>query len=478
MVFYFDAGQQRALRDRVDFFVTNLPTFDGHSGIAGIVPDINVRMAELSGFFTVFSFNCPINQIRYVETWDDALARGNKDFCLIQNCGHFFYGYDQLSADLVAALDSCAFMMGHIMDRGGYFYMHDQCVLINRRAWEQIGRPPMGIPEAGQRQVAFPHRSPDNVHDNYTPLFLDPLGKQAAIAARFGYGWNGISAGLSAGLRIVNWPEGVRRWKHNCYAYYGDIAEWVTALSDVPAAPETADVQLNHILQFLRNTPDREGKAKHIFVFNSEPDIDVPRLSFRSGIDSAFVLASGFKGNRLLETLGFHDGTKVVVYDYSTPALALRKMMVEEWDGRDFAAFMAAARPRIAAMFPDPVVMLPPEAVSDAAACDREFRREIGSRFASVDRWVEHWRRYRALDHAFVEIDMLRGGEAVRTMLSSHARGHCAMWFSDMFNSPNAVGKFSWAKRRAAFDVIPATLKTITDSHLLLGGEPQPWLPN
>ena len=478
MVFYFDAGQQRALRDRVDFFVTNLPTFDAHSGIANVIPDINIRMAELTGFFTVFSFNCPINTIRYAATWDDALKRGTKDFVLIQNCGHFFYGYDQLSADLVAALDTCPFMMGHIMDRGGYFYMHDQCVLINRRAWDAAGRPAMGTPEVGPRTVAFPHRSPDNVHDNYTPLFLDPLGKEAAITARYGYGWNGISAGLSAGHQIVNWPANVRRWKHNCYAYYGDIAEWITALSNVPAAPPTTDAMLHQMVQFLRNTPDREGKAKHIFVFNSEPDVDVPRLTFRRGIDTAFMLASGFKTNRVLDTLGFHDKTHVVVYDYSAPALALRKMMVEEWDGNDFAAFMTGARPRIAAMYADPVVMLPPEINNDPAACDREFKREIGSRFGSMDKWLAHWRRYKALPHTFVEIDVLRDSDAVKAMLSTHARGHTVMWFSDMFNSPNAVGKFAWARRKATFDVIPATLDTVAESHLLLGGEPQPWLPN
>ena len=53
---------------------------------------------------------------------------------------------------------------------------------------------------------------------------------------------------------------------------------------------------------------------------------------------SAFVLGSGFKANRLLESLGFGLGTHVVHYDYSAPALSLRKLMLERWDGRDYGA--------------------------------------------------------------------------------------------------------------------------------------------
>ena len=43
-------------------------------------------------------------------------------------------------------------------------------------------------------------------------------------------------------------------------------------------------------------------------------------------------------------------------------------------------------------------------------------------------------------------------------MIGTHARGHAVMWISDMFNSPNAVGKFSWNRRRGLFDVIADTL--------------------
>ncbi len=476
MVFYVDGGMQKSVRDRVDFALVNLPTFDAHSGTAKNVHDIDVRMAELTSFFSVFSFNLPIQDITFAENLGAALAAGTKDFCLIQNCGHIFYGYDQLSVDMNAALDQCEFMMGHIMDRGGYFYMHDQCLLVNRRAWEKLGRPKFGGPQQGQKELALPSRSTENVHDDYTPLYLQPTGQQATLTAAFGYGWNAISEGLKGGMKIVNWPKEIRRAKRHCYAYYGDTTEWVKALSDVMRAPPTEDKQLQVILHFLRNTPDPENAAKKVFVFNSESDADIPHLKFKNGIDCAFVLASAFKANRLLESVGFHAGTEVITYDYSAPALALRKRAIAEWDGRNYGAFFLAAREEIHAQFDGKVAWVPAPLIKDAATIDAEFQREISSIFLSEKQWLSHWQRFKALQHAFVEVDVLQNHAGVKTMIETYAKGNAALWLSDMFNSPNAVGKFDWHRRKKAFATVTDTLAAKTDGYLLLGGDPRLWL--
>ena len=455
MVFYVDQGAQRSVRARTDFFLVNLPTFDAHVGVARPNVMLDSRLAELTTFFTVFSFNVPHSDIRYAATWDDALARSTKDFVLIQKCGHIFYGGDALSVELNAALDACTSTSGHIMDRGGYFYLHDQCVLINRRAWEALGKPSVGGPVKTRQTVALPQRSPDNVHDNYTPLWLQPTGQTLPIEASYGYGWQLISVALNGGLTVNNVPAGLRRFKRHCYAYYGDGDEWRAALQDVMAAPETEDRQLAEILKFLRNTPSPADNPNWIFVFNSESDIDIPPLSYRKGLDSAFMLASGFKTNRILQTLGFHEGTEIVVYDYSRPALLLRQAMVEEWDGRDFPAFFAAVRPRIEAACGEHRPYYVPETIlTDPTVIAREFAREIGGAFQSMDAWLDHWQKYRRLAHHFVQVDVLRQPEKVAAMIEAHARGHCAIWFSDMFNSPNAVGKFAFERRKAPYDAL------------------------
>jgi hypothetical protein len=414
--------------------------------------------------------------LAFAPSLDAALVKGTKDFCLIQNCGHTFYGGDALSADLNAALDECEFLTGHIMDRGGYFYMHDQCLLVNRRAWERLGKPSLGTPVKKRTAVACPDRSPENVHDTWTPLWLKPTGREITVEAPFGYGWNAISEGLKQGLTVKNWPSGLRRYKRHCYAYYGSLEEWRTALDDVTVAPPTEDAMLRMMLDFLRNTPSRLDNPSWVFVFNSESDLDIPVLRYRNGLDTAFVLASGFKANRLLERLGFHEGTQVIVYDYSRPALALKRLMVETWDGRDFAAFLAQARPQVDAGAKEPPIYIPEGIITDAAAIGREFQREMGAVFGSMERWLAHWERYRRLPHSYVCVDVLRQQKDLQDLLATRAAGHTAIWFSDMFNSPNAVGKFAFPRRKAAYDVIATTLAQRSESHLMIGSEPRLWL--
>lgn len=418
MVFYDDAGAQKAVRARADFALVNMGT--GRRPL-----DLDLRLAELTSFFSVFSFHMPLTALASAPSIDAALAAGTRDFCLIQNAGHLFYGYDQLSFALQDALQACDFITATQRPDGT---LDPNCLLVNRRAWEAAGKPAFAASAAGVTPPAGPVRP-----------------WSAAIA--------------KASLTVAD---------------RGDVFAWLAALDDATAP--SGDPDMEKTLAFLRNAPDREGAPKKIFVFNSENDADLPQLRFRPGIDTAFMLASGFKTNRILETLGFHDATKVVVYDYSAPALMLRRAMVEDWDGRDFAAFFMAMRPKIDAAFPAGVGYLPGPLLKDKDAVTREFHREVASVFVSETQWLAHWARYRKLPHAFVEADVIRDRTAARAMIAAHARGNTVLWMSDMFNSPNAVGKFSWNRRRQAFEVIADALKAHAASDLILGGQPAMWV--
>ena len=419
MVFYDDAGAQKTIRACADFALINVA--------ARRRPlELDLRLSELTSFYSVFSFHMPLATLANAAGVDAALAAGTKDFCLIQNAGHVFYGYDPLSFAVRAAMDECDFVTGNPRADGT---LDPNCLLINRRAWEKHGRPGFALANGG---IVMP-----------------------------------------AGHTAKAWDEAVTRSTRTCRPD-GDVFSWLAALDDVTVA-ETQYPLIEDTLAFLRNLPDRAGAPKKIFVFNSENDADLPNLRHRPGIDTAFMLASGFKTNRILEALGFHDRTKIVVYDYRAPALMLRRMMVEEWDGRDFAGFFAAARPRIDAAFPAGVGYLPGPMLNDPEAVAREFQREAASVFATEDQWLAHWNRYRKLPHVYVEVDVITDRSGARAMIAAHGHGIAVLWMSDMFNSPNAVGKFSWARRRSAYDVIANALSAHTTSDLILGGPPALW---
>jgi hypothetical protein len=421
LVFYLDAGLQRDVRARTDFALVDMTP--GQSRRRRPL-DLEMRLSELTAFFSVFSFHAPLKSIRRAASIDAALAAGTKDFCLIQNVGHVFYGYDPLSYAMTAALDACDFVTGFVdEDR-----LAPRCLLVNRRTWESRGRPSLdGLPAAPVASAVRP------------------------------------------------FDDAVATASHACAPVDGDIFEWLGVLDDVTRG-QSADPELQAALAFLRNTPDRADAPRKVFVFNSESDDDLPQLRVRPGLDCAFVLASGFKANRILETLGFHAGTHVITYDYSAPALALRKMMVERWDGQDLARFFQEARPAVDARFPG-TAYLPPALITDPASIAREFQREIASVFTGADHWLDHWRRFRAARHSFVEVDVIGDRDSAKALIEANAQGHAVIWISDMFNSPNAVGKFSWNRRRAAFEVIAGALKARTTADLILGGAPALWLP-
>ena len=150
--------------------------------------------------------------------------------------------------------------------------------------------------------------------------------------------------------------------------------------------------------------------------------------------------------------------------------------MVETWDGNDFAGFFAGIRPRIDAAFPAGVGYLPGPLLKDRDAVAREFQREVASVFTSEQQWLGHWNRYRKLPHVYVEADVIGNRTAAKAMIAAHAAGNTVLWMSDMFNSPNAVGKFSWNRRQAAFEVIANALSAHAASDLILGGPPALWV--
>ena len=135
------------LRDRVDFVLVNVPPFDAINGDRPL-PDLDLRLAELTACFTMATFGLQLHELRFAQSHDEALARGSKDFCLIQKFGHIFHGPQDIAAAMIEATEKCAFLMGHIMERGGYYFLHDQCALVNRRAWERLGRPSFGTPDS------------------------------------------------------------------------------------------------------------------------------------------------------------------------------------------------------------------------------------------------------------------------------------------------------------------------------------------
>jgi hypothetical protein len=110
------------------------------------------------------------------------------------------------------------FIHGHILDRGAAYYeLHEQCYMINLGEYAQLNMPAIGSVRLGEVHTeCCPIRSVDNVHDDYTPLFIYS-GELPTIYAHKLHGWNIVSQGLRAGKTIQAFDKLIRTHKKHYY---------------------------------------------------------------------------------------------------------------------------------------------------------------------------------------------------------------------------------------------------------------------
>lgn len=111
---------------------------------------------------------------------------------------------------------------GHILDftgRGGWYWLHPQYFIVDLAAWQRLGRPAFGrFQHAGHGHV-LPNctRSVENVHDDYTPLWLRSSDGESSHGGNLHQGWQMIRTALAADLMVPNIPHEIRRRKGNTY---------------------------------------------------------------------------------------------------------------------------------------------------------------------------------------------------------------------------------------------------------------------
>ena len=170
-----------------------------------------------------------------------------------------------------------------------------------------------------------------------------------------------------------------------------------------------------------------------VFLWNLEPydDVRTPPTGFEPPITTLYSVASGFKPNAILQSLGFDARTRVVFFDYSAKALEIKRLLLEEWDGRDFPAFLA----RVFRSLPSHSAHYhlwdgaTPETL-DPSAAERAWERELEA-WGGERSFEEHWSRYRQLRHEFVRCDLLGDAEGLLALVEPEENS--AIWWSNAF---------------------------------------------
>jgi hypothetical protein len=370
------------------------------------------RLRDLTLSWSRYGYAGVVLEGASVEGILDRALRAGYRHCLVQGHGHVIsedwspghWGakdFHQALAEWVAAHDF--FVTGRPAGGpGGGWGLDPTCLLVNLGDYAELGRPRFDRPgesgppgqgflEAGRRGGKRVYHFDDALLRHSIVLYPEDAAAREQFAACLGRGIFEYRAearpGLTAGQR--RFLDGVER--------------------------------------------QARGATGGVFPWNIESyrDVAEPPEDFEGPVSTLYCVAAGLKPNKILQTHGLGDRTRVVFFDYSPQALEFRRLLLREFDGTDYPRFLRGAFERL----PAPGTFfhlwsgLSPDQV-DRRDLERQWESEL-LQWGGAEAFREHWAAYRKLPHEFVHCDLLNEpGELFARVADEDG---AVVWWSNAF---------------------------------------------
>ena len=375
------------------------------------------KSKELTEFFTRFKYFGKILSGTSVNEILDKALNENVKYCVIQCVGHLIK-----EAHFFTLLERWMashnfFITGHIMDKEnpnsahpegeGYYGLHKQCLLVNLEYYKKFDKPVYGNKKSINKELLVKaQRHVHNIHDDYTPLSLKPT-EETVNCTPLVDGWNFINKSLENGLTVYNFHPKIREQKQYVY-------------------PNKSAAELNYQLSWINNIISYAPTC--VFLWNTEGYRDLKYIKLSKPIDHIYSVAAAFKPNFILNYFEFKDTTKVTYFDYSKQALAYKRMLLENWDGEDYPAFIQWARSKYA--------------INETAGIRTENETTEDLWIRELKYWKSekilknHWQNYKTLDHRYIHCDICKNPEKLTNKVTNE--GTQVIWWSNAFHTVNA----------------------------------------
>ncbi len=361
---------------------------------------------------------------------------------------------------------------GRIVDGGDAWYGFDgQCVLVNLARYRRLGAP--GFERSVDGPIELPKPLSTMSEDRIFALW--PSGVRQRMQPGIP-GWPLIAASLEAGLSVpgldtdlLNRTLSLTGAGHAGKCLFSRyLGHGIERFRREPSHDALTHDQSGFLNLIARQTANAR---KGVFLWNIEPytDVEAPPPEFRQRISSLYSVAAGFKANRILHTHGFDRDTRVVFFDYSPNALAVKKRMVEEWDGDDFPRFVSY----LFREFPYPETYyqlwgdLSPGEL-DGSDLEHAWDREL-QRWGGAGAFRAHWGEYRELRHEYVDSNILTDPSALLTLVKREPRA--VIWWSNAFFTMFSNWYYGLDERRKFYDVWIEGLAAINPDILVYGSD-------
>ena len=184
---------------------------------------------------------------------------------------------------------------------------------------------------------------------------------------------------------------------------------------------ETLKKQLDWVNNILTGAPNC------VFFWNTEPYADIIKAEGPK-IKKLYAVAAAFKPNFILNKFDFYDDTEVIYFDYSKQALAFKKLLLDEWDGRDYPKFLKYAKSKYQ-------LNETYGASTEGKTPQDLWKRELFE-WGSEDVLYKHWQRYKKLKHTFIYCDLLENPEKLTNQVDNTEDSY--IWWSNAFHTVTA----------------------------------------
>ncbi len=408
------------------------------------------RLRELTLAWSRYGYHEDIVEAHSVDAALRRVAASDAQYCLLQTAGHVIdeqwylphwqrEGFYQGMQRLMGIGDFLVAGEWLTSPQGGLSLQTD-CLLVDMRRYRVMGQPSFGAADSQTRELLKGQESdPDQL--------ISASSAHQVITKNSG--WQFIETSFRHGIPVRRFGHAINDCRFNLASDKADSTFANLIGQAINKHDFTHGLTPDQVTFISRIKTQFEDAQKGVFLFNIEPYDDLKKPSNQPPLDAVFSVAAGFKPYRILQSQGFHAETKVVLFDYSQKALAVRKHIIDHWDGRDFPTFVRHLFKR----FPPQEVFyqlwhgVTPDTL-DWSDMETLWQQEL-NRWGGADAFAQQWQTLRALPHQYLHCDLLRNRQSLLDELANHQ--HSYLWWSNAFFTIFSHWHYRPAERKAQY---------------------------
>lgn len=344
--------------------------------------------------------------VLFCDTWEQCFETARfhgYQLVLFMNSGTVFNDIERFIDDIKQYPHRG--LVGHIidpLDPGKFYSLHQQCFLVDIRDLDP------SIFQTDQFFCRPVKRSPQNMHDNYTPLWLRPLPGPGQSWKSSDFGQKIIAHFINRGLTVSNWHQKIRNNK--IYLYTDALRdEWIQS-----------------------QTPYLDLAEQHLWILNNQ-DISTPLG------DWVICPASG-----LFWMISAITADQIDLVDISAPQLDLAESLLKHWDGNDYGRFVHdfIIKRKIRHMqFDDPSMtddqkfLLVSQRQNFCDYVNKNFIQQLSKFNLTIEDFVSNWPSIQNTKISF------NRGNLINWLMSTDIDANTTIWLSNILNY-----KYTWLK--------------------------------